>query len=112
MPVCQVPLPGGKIIEQQGEWHFENNFDNKSCILKKKGEAYIMKDIFQDTSAWDVSKEICRVKKERAQKEADEAAKAVVQAARSKDTAPPGANTRDKVVKFCTPPMKKRRSIR
>jgi hypothetical protein len=112
LPVFQVPLPGGRSIEQQREWHFENNFGNEICILKRKGEAYIMKDIFQETAAWDISKEISRVKKERAQKEADEAAKAFAQAAQAKGAALPAMSPKDKVCMFANPPMKKRKFVR
>lgn len=104
-------MPDGKIIDNPHAWVFENNHDNKLAILKKKGEAFILKDMI-DSSAWSIEKEVRRIKEDNLKAEQDEAAKAVAAAAASEHDKAAVLATPKKRVAMQTPPTKARRFLR
>ena len=112
--LCQVPLPNGRVIADKAGWEIQHNYDNKMSILKCGPEAVMLKDMFQNTKAWDFSGELARVKQSKLKTEADEAARAVLAAAAEAGSAEKNstANFKSKVGSFATPPTKRRKSIR
>ena len=83
-------------------------------ILKCGPEAVMLKDMLQNTKAWDLSGELARVKQTKLKTEADDAARAVLTAAAEASSAEKNstANWKSKAGTFATPPTKRRKPIR
>lgn len=114
-----MTLPADRTIEDKEDWAFAGNHNERETILQNGAEAVLLANMFKNTEAWDVTKELSRVKAERLQKDADQAAtelkvkKIEEEKAKASVMAASKAGTKCSPQKFMTtPPNKRQRKFR